>query len=515
MARFYLTTAIDYPNSAPHLGTAYEKVTADVIARWQRMAGKQVWFLMGNDEHSVKVARKAAEQGLTPMQWCDRMEAAFKERWAALDVRFDDFIRTSEPRHHAGVKALVEAVQQHSPGDIVMKDYEGWYCTGCEAFKLEKDLEDGKCPEHPSLTPDWLKEKNHFFLLSRYRDRVQAHIEKDAEFIQPESRRNELLALLKEGLQDLSISRPKEKALGWGIPFPGDPDSVVYVWFDALANYITAVGYGQDPARFAHWWPADLHVVGKDITRFHCVIWPAMLMAAGVPLPKRVFGHGWISFQGERLSKTLGNLLEPLDVVAKLGADALRLYLIREVPYGSDGDFTWERFETRFNADLANNYGNLLGRITAMAASYRDGKLADPGGESALKPAAAEAVASCTAAMEAFALHEGMNAAFKLLFAINDHISTTEPFKMAKDPAKREELDRVLFDVAEATRIATLLLTPVIPRAAASAMARLGVAGEPTLAQAAWGAAGALTLTKGDALFPRLEDPAKAKKKGG
>ena len=524
--RFYITTAIDYPNNPPHLGTAYEKVTADVIARWHRMAGRSVHFLMGNDEHSVKVAQRAAQEGLSPQAWCDRMEEAFRERWAALDVAFDDFIRTSEERHKKGVAALIEAVKKRNPDDIFEGDYEGWYCTGCEEFKPEKSLVDGLCPQHPNRKPEMLKEKNHFFRLSKYREALVKHIEAHPEFVQPESRRNELLNVLKEGLQDLSISRPAAKALGWGIPFPGDPEKVVYVWFDALSNYITGVGYGTDEARFAAWWPADVHIVGKDITRFHCIIWPAMLMAAGVELPKRVFGHGWVLTRGEKISKSLGNVVEPLELAKMLGPDALRLYLVREIAYGQDGDFTLDRFEERYNSDLANNYGNLVSRITSMAGSYRKdagasgdgdvkrGAVADSASPpSRLREAAASAVERARHAMDELALQDAATAAFELVDETNKYIQDeAKPWELAKDPARGADLDRALYDALEATRIATILLHPVMPRKTKLALERLGDPETPSLARASWGAAGATRSTAtGDALFPRIEDPAKSK----
>ncbi len=307
MPRFYLTTAIDYVNSRPHLGTAYEKVAADVIARYKRLAGFDTHFVMGNDEHSQNVFRKARELGEEPLAYCDRMAQEFTDVWRRLDVSFDDFIRTTEPRHRAGVQELVRRMT--AAGDIYEGHYEGWYCVSCEAFKPEKDLVDSLCAIHRTK-PDWIREKNHFFKLSRYRDPLLAHFASHPEFLVPEIRRNEILRLLEAGLDDISVSRAGQS---WGIPMPQDPASVIYVWVDALINYISAVGFGTDPAMVEKWWPADLHVIGKDITRFHAVIWPAMLMSAGVPVPKQVFGHGWLHLKGERMSKSSGTAVEPLD----------------------------------------------------------------------------------------------------------------------------------------------------------------------------------------------------------
>ncbi len=368
--KYFLTTAIDFVNSRPHLGTAYEKITADIIARYRRLAGYETHFLMGNDEHSQNVFRKAAEQGKDPLAYCDEMERVFRDVWKRLDLSFDDFIRTTDRRRHfPAVQKMAQACLDN--GDIYEGSYEGWYCEGCEAFKPEKDLVDGACPIHKT-TPQWIKEKNWFFRLSKYQQPLLKHYRDHPSFIEPEIRRNEILRLVESGLEDISMSRAGQS---WGIPVPFDPTSVVYVWFDALINYAAAVGYGWDDDLFKKWWPASLHVVGKDITRFHCVIWPAMLMSARVALPAQVFGHGWVYFKGERMSKTMGNIVDPLDAADRFGPDPLRLYLAKEIPYGGDGDFTWERFEEKYNADLANNLGNLVNRVASMTERYQQGRV--------------------------------------------------------------------------------------------------------------------------------------------
>ncbi|MCY4506589.1 MAG: class I tRNA ligase family protein, partial [Acidobacteria bacterium] len=445
MRRFYLTTAIDYVNSRPHLGTAYEKVTADVIARYRRLCGLSTRFVMGNDEHSQNVFQRAAELGLDPLAFCDRMEGVFRDVWAKLDVSFDDFIRTTEERHRVAVTTLVERIA--AAGDLYEGEYEGWYCVSCEAFKQDKDLVDGECPVHRSK-PDWLKEKNHFFRLSRYRDRLLEHYAAHPGFVQPEVRRNEMLRLLERGLDDISISRTGQR---WGIPLPFDPSNVVYVWFDALTNYMAAVGYGTDEEQFARWWPADLHVVGKDITRFHAVVWPAMLMSAGIELPRTVYGHGWVNWQGQRMSKSLGTSVDPLEAADRLGPDPLRLYLAKEIVYGQDGDFTWERFDERYNADLANNFGNLVNRVAAMAHKYRGGRVAPaPGASPRLADRAADVVRRYRAALDDYHLHAGMAAAFDLVDAANEFITRSEPWVLAKAPDRADDLDQALFEMAEA-----------------------------------------------------------------
>ncbi len=345
---FFLTTAIDYVNSRPHLGTAYEKIAADVIARYKRLCGFETHFLMGNDEHSQNVYRSATEQGLSPLEYCDRMEQEFTRTWRHLDVSFDDFIRTTEPRHRAGVTEIVNRI--HQAGDIYEGSYEGWYCEGCEAFKQEKDLVGGRCPLHPTTELQWIKEKNYFFRLSKYQQALGAHFAAHPEFLRPEGRRNEILRLIEGGLEDISVSRAGQ---AWGIPLPFDPTSVVYVWFDALVNYASAVGLGGDQRQFEKWWPADLHIIGKDITRFHTVIWPAMLMSAKLPLPKQVFGHGFLTLSGQRMSKSLGTIVDPIEAANRHGVDPLRLYLVKEISFGGDGDFGWNRFDERYNVDLA------------------------------------------------------------------------------------------------------------------------------------------------------------------
>ena len=503
--RYFLTTAIDFVNSRPHLGTAYEKITADVIARYHRLKGDDTWFLMGNDEHSQNVFKRAQEQGKDPLTYCDEMEQVFREVWARLDISFDDFIRTSDVRRHfPAVQRMAQAMLDN--GDIYEGSYEGHYCVGCEEFKPEKDLVDGLCPIHKTR-PEWIKERNWFFRLSKYQQPLLDHYAAQPSFIEPEVRRNEILRFVEGGLDDLSMSRAGQS---WGIPLPFDPKSVVYVWFDALINYAAAVGYGWDDERFAAQWPASLHIVGKDITRFHCVIWPAMLMSAKLPLPRQVFGHGWVYFKGERMSKSLGNMVDPLDAAARFGPDPLRLYLTKEVPYGGDGDFTWERFEEKYNADLANNLGNLVNRVASMTERYRQGVLSAPSASSTvLSGAATTAVTAYTDAMERLALHDAAAAAFRLVSATNEFVAAQQPWALAKDPAQADVLTGVLYDAAEAVRIAGVLLQPFMPASAAEIRRRMGdlsPASDARLGDTGWRRSGIKHITNAGALWPRIED---------
>jgi methionyl-tRNA synthetase len=503
--RYFLTTAIDYVNSRPHLGTAYEKITADVIARYHRLKGDDTWFLMGNDEHSQNVFKRAQEQGKDPLAYCDEMEQAFRDTWRGLNVSYDDFIRTTDRRRHfPAVQAMAQACLDN--GDIYEGLYEGHYCVGCEEFKPEKDLVDGLCPIHKTR-PEWIREKNWFFRLSKYQQPLLDLYARQPSFIEPESRRNEILRLVEGGLEDISMSRAGQS---WGVPLPFDPASVVYVWFDALINYAAAVGYGWDMERFQRDWPASLHIVGKDITRFHCVFWPAMLMSAKQPLPGQVFGHGWVFFKGERMSKSLGNIVDPLDAAKRFGPDPLRLYLTKEVPYGADGDFTWERFEEKYNADLANNLGNLVNRVASMTERYRRGRLpaSAPRG-SALPGLAESALSTYREAMDRHALHEAVAAAFRLVSATNEFVASSQPWALAKDPAREADLDGVLYDAAEAVRVAAVLLQPIMPDSAAEILRRVGDATDPValrLSDAAWRSGDARQISNSGALWPRIED---------
>ena len=367
MSRFYITTAIDYANGDPHLGHAFEKIGADAIARYRRLSGDDVHFLIGMDEHGQKVASEARDRGVEPQALVDEIAHRFQAMWARLSISHDQFIRTTEPDHREGVKALIERIFEVSPDDFYEKAYEGWYCVGCESFKQDNEILQGKCVLHPTRTLQWVAEKNWFFRLTKYTDRLRALLS-DGDFLGPRSRRNEMLALVDKGLEDISASRSR---FSWGVPFPRPSSDgevqTTYVWFDALPNYLTATGY---PAKqFTDRWPADLHVIGKDITRFHAIIWPAMLMAAGLEVPRRIWAHGFVLLAGDRFSKSAGVRLDLGEAIDRFGPDAFRYFLLREVPFDADGNFSFERFEERYNADLANAWGNLASRTIRRASS--------------------------------------------------------------------------------------------------------------------------------------------------
>jgi methionyl-tRNA synthetase len=471
-SRFFITTAIDYPNSRPHIGTAFEKIGADVQARFRRMEGDSVHFLMGNDENTIKVPQRARELGILPQQYVDQMAREFQDVWRALDISNDEFIQTSEERHHIGCRKFIQSV--FDAGDIYKGVYTGHYCNGCEAFKTEKEVEEGggRCPNHPSTPLLWVEEENYFFRLSAYRDRLLAHYASHPEFIQPESRRNEILNLVESELKDIAITR---KGFNWGIKVPFDPGQTIYVWFDALLNYITAIGYGTDEDRFRRIWPASVHVIGKDITRFHCALWPAMLMSAGVPLPLRVFGHGFVYRKNEetgeiqKLSKSLGNVVEPMELIEKFSVEAFRYYFMSQCNFGGDGEFSFERFAETYNSGLANNLGNLYSRILTMCAKYFDGRL--DGGEPVdvtqwRRGLDLEGlVGSLRTAIGSFEYNVALQRIWlEVVDSANRYIQETEPFKLAKTDL--QACRAVLVNLADWLRIAAILIKPFLPRTA-------------------------------------------------
>ena len=509
--KFYVTTAIDYVNGTPHLGHAYEKTGADALARFHRQRGHEVFFLTGTDENSDRNVDSAKREGITTQAFVDRNAGEFRRLCDVYQISQDRFIRTSiDVDHREGVQEFVR--RWIANGDVYPSTYEGLYCRGCEAFYDESELVDGRCPQHPTR-PEYLqriKEENYFFRLSKYQQALKDLYAKDPEFTVPESRRNEVLGWLDRGLRDISVSRGR--SLEWGIAWPGEPGHTVYVWFDALINYVTGVGFGTDEAKFAKWWPCDVHVIGKDISRFHCIYWPAMLLAAGVPLPKKVHVHGFLENSGGRLSKSSGNVMDPFAFVEEWGVDAARYLLLREAPFDKDAPISADSFAKRFNADLANNLGNLLSRVTTLVERSAAGRVPAPReGESerAVREQAERSLREHDDAASRLAFADALASIFALVEEANRHFQRTQPWQLAKDPARRAELEGSLYAGLEALRIAAYLLYPYTPNVSARILEQLG-ATPPDRAVwsdvARWGAlaAGGAVRT-GPALFPRLE----------
>ncbi len=469
---FYITTPIYYVNDLPHIGHIYTTVVADTIARYKRMRGFDVRFLTGTDEHGQKMDRTAREQGITPRQLADRVVGRYPPLWRTLEITHDDFIRTTEARHHAGVHALIARLQEK--GDIYKGSYEGWYCAGCEAFFPESQLVDGRCPDqgHPV---ELLREESYFFRLSAYQGPLLAHYRQHPDFIRPPSRYNEVVRFVEMGLKDLSISRV---SLKWGIPWPGDGEHVVYVWLDALANYITALGFGSgDRTLYERYWPANLHLVGKDILRFHCVYWPAFLLSAGLPLPRQVYGHGWWLRDERKMSKSLGNVVRPDYLLERFGADALRYFLLREMTFGQDASFSDEGFLVRYNADLANGLGNASSRVLAMARRYFEGKNPPEACDSSvLRDVAGSSVARYCEAMDAFEFQRALEAVWELLGAVDSYVNEKAPWGVFKsEGAGSGRLHHILYNCLEALRLAGVMVSPVMPGTAARLHAQLGL----------------------------------------
>jgi methionyl-tRNA synthetase len=508
--RFYLTTPIYYVTDPPHLGTAYATVNADAIARWHRLIGDEVKFLTGTDEHGLKVAEAAAAHGVSPQEWADRTSARFVEAWAGLDVAYDDFLRTTEHRHTVTVQAFLSAVYDN--GYIYKGTYHGLYCVSCEDYYTEDELVDGQCPVHGRPVIE-MAEENWFFQLSAFQDRLVEWYEQAPDAVAPPTKRNEALSFIKGGLRDISITRA---SLTWGIEVPWDPSQVFYVWYDALINYLTAVGYGHDDAEVQRWWPAVHHLLGKEILRFHCVWWPAMCMAAGMAPPAHLQVHGWLLVGGQKLSKTMAPGTEdpvkvtditPSSLTADFGVDAVRYHLLREVPLGADGEFSLESMASRYNADLANNLGNLVARVATVVGSKCGGAGPAPDPGSALAVAAADALATSSSAWAAFAPQRALEATWRLIGAANAALEAAEPWK--QEPG--EVVDRVLGDALEVLRVVALLIAPAMPATATEIWRRIGLEGAPgdqRLPDAArWGGyPGGRRVEKGEPLFPRRRD---------
>jgi len=517
MKSFYLTTPIYYVNDAPHIGHAYTTVAGDVLTRWHRQRGESVWFLTGTDEHGQKVMRTAEQNNVAPQAWVDRLvQDAWKPNWQNLNIANDDFIRTTEPRHTERVQKFLQSLKD--TGHIYAGKYEGPYCVGCEEFKLPGDLLDvgGEklCPIH-SKPIELVNENNWFFKLSAFIEPLLQHYRENPSACQPESARNEVISFLEGGVIDLSISR---STFDWGIPVPWDTDQVVYVWFDALLNYATAVGLTDAPdseggKKFAQTWPADVHLVGKDILRFHAVIWPAMLMAAGLAVPKKVFAHGWLLVGGEKMSKSKLTGIAPSDITDHFGVDAFRYYFLRAIPFGSDGSFSWEDMSARYTSELANDFGNLASRLAAMIEKYCEGKVPAVASGAGLTEALTATVEKADAAMVALDFQGGINAVMDFCKKVNGYVTEKEPWILAKDPANKAELEEVLYNTAESLRALAVLLHPVMPATteilweSLGANTAIGSLGAQTISNVAkWGQLPQGTVvTKTPVLFPRLE----------
>jgi methionyl-tRNA synthetase len=499
VTKFSATTPIYYVNAKPHLGHAYTTIVADAVSRWHRLLGEEVHLLTGTDEHGLKIQQAADAAGVSPKEFADSIAPLFAQAWERLNITHDDFIRTTEPRHAAGVKKLLQAC--YDAGDIEADMYRGQYCVACEAYFIEEELVDGKCPIHMKETT-YVEEENYFFRLSRFEDRLLKWYEDHPNAITPGFRMNEVIGFIKGGLHDFSVSR---KTLTWGIPLPWDPSHVAYVWFDALANYITAVGYGTDEKAFAENWPVDYHFIGKDIIRFHCVYWPAMLMSAGIEPPKGWAVGGWLLVDGEKMSKTTGNVVNPLDLIDVVGVDGFRYYVLAETTYGNDGDFSDEGLIKRFNSDLANNLGNLAARVATVVEKKCGGLGPASSANSPLAEIAATAVAETSQAWAAVQPSKALEATWKLIGATNSYLEDNEPWKM--EPG--DVVNTVMGDALEALRIVSILANPALPTTTQEIWNRIGLTGNITdlriNADTKWGQyTGGTQVVKGQPLFPRL-----------
>lgn len=503
--RFYVTTPIYYVNDVPHIGHAYTTLACDVISRYKRSRGFDVYFLTGTDEHGQKVETAANANGETPLELADRVVKRFQALWDKLNISHNDFIRTTQERHKRAVSEQFTKLE--AKGDIYLGEYEDWYCTPCETFWTETQLMEGNCPDCGRQTTK-LKEESYFFRMSKYGDALLKHIEENPDFIQPKTRRNEIISFVKEGLRDLSISRT---SFSWGIPAPGNEKHVIYVWFDALTNYISALGYPDDKdGLFEKFWPAA-HVIGKDILRFHAVYWPTFLMAAGLPLPEKVFAHGWWTVEGQKMSKSLRNVVEPNMLADKYGVDPIRYFLLREVPFGLDGDFSHASLVSRINSDLANDLGNLLSRSTAMLGKYFDGVLPTPAAADTVDQAFIDqfplAMDKIDKLYDDMAFNKILQSIWELISAGNKYIDETAPWALAKDPAQKEKLGSVLYNLLEAQRLIALQIAPFMPETGAKILAKLGADPASTLADNdSWGLLQPGTeIEKAAPLFPRIE----------
>jgi methionyl-tRNA synthetase len=506
---FYITTPIYYPSDRLHIGHAYCTTIADTMARYKRLAGYDVFFLTGSDEHGQKIQRKAAEANISPIEYVDKIVASFQNLWRKLNISNDDFIRTTEERHKEVVQAIFQKI--YDQGDIYKAAYEGWYCTPCETFWLERQLTGEKCCPDCNRPVEVLQEESYFFRMSKYQDRLLKYIEENPDFIQPASRRNEMINFIKNGLEDLCVSRT---TFDWGIPVPFDPKHVVYVWFDALTNYITAAGYLNDHERFAKFWPADIHLVGKEIVRFHSIIWPVILMALDVELPRQVYGHGWLVVEGDKMSKSKGNVIDPIGLIDEFGADAIRYFLLREITLGMDGNFSREGLIQRINADLANDLGNLLHRTLNMIGRFNQG-LIEEGRmteeiDAQLTELVRETVCRYQEQMDGMDINGAIKGVWALISRSNKYIDETAPWALAKNPEKKARLHTVLYHLAETLRITAILISPFMPETAVKIWSQLGLDTDfssVSLQDACWGKlAPGIRVAKPEPIFPRIEE---------